>query len=318
MDNIKVLEEIGLKRVSNETHIEQKYIKYMVDGDFEKLNRINALGFVKILSQAYKLDLSGWSEAFEEYWVENHKDDEDKGLFIVVDDKSGSKKLLVFILLIIVIATFGMLFSLFQDKINLGDYINKNKTSFEQPSIVEDTQKTLDEMNNSMASQEVVSQSQAQEDTNQTQIEISSDVVPSNEVQVQPISSTMDKNATELKKEVVAGDNNLTQATKQIVTEQVSPQFENEAIITPNTKLWIGLIYLDNKKRRSFLGDGNFSIDTSRDQIITTGHGNLNLTQNGKTIEFHKQLPMRFLVKDKNITQISLSRFKELNEGQSW
>jgi len=317
-NNIKVLEEIGLKKVSDETHIEQKYIKYMVDGDFEKLNRINALGFVKILSQAYKLDLSDWSEAFEEYWVENHKDDEDKGLFIVVDDKSSSKKLLVFILLVILIATFAMLFSLFQDKVNLGDYIKKDTTSFEQPSIVEDTQKTLDEMNNSTVTQEVVSANQVQADTNKTQIEISSDVSPSNEIQVEPMSSTIDKNATELKKEVVVGENNFTQVTKQIVTEQVSPQFEHEAIITPNTKLWIGLIYLDTKKRRSFIGDGNFSIDTSRDQVITTGHGNFNLTQNGKTIKFHKQLPMRFLVKDKNITQISLSKFKELNKGQSW
>lgn len=313
MDNIKVLEEIGLKKVSDETHIEQKYIKYMIDGDFEKLNRINALGFVKILSQTYKLDLSDWSEAFEEYWVETHKDDEDKGLFIVVDDKSGSKKLLIFILLIILIVTFGMLFSLFQDKINLDDYMNKDTTSFEQASIVEDTQKTLDEINNSIVSEEIVSEDKVQEDTNKTQMETSSDVT-----QVETINNGIDTKVIEPKKEAIVIDNNLTQEIKQTVTEQVSPKFEDEAIITPNTKLWVGLIYLDNKKRRSFLGDGNFSIDTSRDQIITTGHGSFNLIEDGKTTEFHKQAPMRFLVKDKNITQISLSKFKELNEGQAW
>jgi len=318
MDNIKVLEEIGLKRVSDETHIEQKYIKYIIDGDFEKLNRTNALGFIKILSQTYKLDLSDWSEAFEEYWVDNHKDDEEKGLFIVVDDKSSSKKLLVFILLVILIATLGMLFSLFQDKINLDDYINKDKTSFEQSSIVEDTQKTLDEINNSMVSEEVASENKVQEDTNKTQIETSSDVVQNDVKHVEIISNDIDKNVTEQKKEVVLAENNLTQEMGQTVTEKVSPKFEDEAIITPNTKLWVGLIYLDNKKRRSFLGDGNFSIDTSRDQIITTGHGSFNLTKDGKRTEFHKQAPMRFLVKDKNITQISLSRFKELNEGQPW
>ena len=318
MDNIKVLKEIGLKRVSEETHIEQRYIEYMVNGDFEKLNRINALGFVKILSQAYKLDLSGWSEAFEEYWVENHKDDEDKGLFVAVDDKPSSKKLLVFILSIVLIATFSMLFSLFQDKINLDDYISKDKTSFEQPSIVEDTQKTLDEINNSTVIQEVVPESQVEEDTNKTQIEALIDEAPSDTTEVETINNNIDENVTEPTKEVVVEENNLTKETQQVVTKKVSPKYEYEAIITPNKKLWIGLIYLDNKTKGSFIGDGNFSIDTSREQIITTGHGNFNLTQNGKTIEFRKQLPMRFLVKDKNITQISLSRFKELNEGRFW
>jgi len=41
MDSIKVLEEIGLYKVSQDTHIEQKYLRYMIDGDFDKLNRIN-------------------------------------------------------------------------------------------------------------------------------------------------------------------------------------------------------------------------------------------------------------------------------------
>jgi len=135
MDNIKKLKEIGLKKVSDETHIEQKYLQYMVDCDFEKLNRINTLGFVKILSRAYEVDLSAWSEAFEEYWAQTHKDDEDKGLFIVVDDKKQSRKLLIFILIVILIATVSFLFALFENKINLDNYINQSETSFEQSSI---------------------------------------------------------------------------------------------------------------------------------------------------------------------------------------
>ena len=101
-------------------------------------------------------------------------------------------------------------------------------------------------------------------------------------------------------------------------TEKVSPRFSQEAVITPNSKLWIGIIYLDTKKRRSFLGEGNFSIDISREQIITTGHGSFNLSVNGKIREFNRQAPMRFLVKDLNLTEIDWSKFKELNEGKSW
>lgn len=305
MDNIKILEEIGLKKISEETHIEQKYLQYMVDCDFDKLNRINTLGFVKILSRAYNVDLSAWSEAFEEYWTETHKDDEDKGLFIVVDDKQHSKKLLIFILLVMVIATVSFLFALFEDRINLDNYMNQDKINYEQPSIVEDTQKKLDEINSSAVKDEIVVEDTI-EDINQTE---AVDVV-----------DEIEENATKIEenKEVVKEEEIVNDVDDPVNVENTSLRFEKEAIISPNIRLWIGVIYLDNKRRRSYLGEGNFSIDISRNQIITTGHGNFNLSQNGQIKEYQRQEPLRFLVKDSNITQINLSKFKELNEGQAW
>jgi len=317
MDNIKKLKEIGLKKVSDETHIEQKYLQYMVDCDFEKLNRINTLGFVKILSRAYEVDLSAWSEAFEEYWTETHKDDEYKGLFIVVDDKKQSRKFLIFILIVILIATVSFLFALFENKINLDNYINQSETSFKQSSIVEDTQKTLDEINSSTVENEVAG---ATEDENQTKaIELVVEVEENTTTQeIQEIEKVEETKELEKIKE--------PEKIQEIVSEVINPQtvqnsslrFEKEAIINPNIQLWVGVIYLDNKKRRSYLGEGNFSIDTSREQIITTGHGNLNIVKDGQIKEYKRQEPLRFLVKDNNITEIPLSKFKELNEGQAW
>jgi len=314
MDNIKVLEEIGLKKVSDETHIEQKYIKYMVDCDFEKLNRINTLGFVKILSRAYNLDLSAWVEAFEEYWLETHKDDENKGLFIVVDENRQSRKFLLLILLIIVVATVSFLFALFENKINLDNYIKKEDTSFVQSKIVEDAQKTLDEINTSevkdaAAIEEIIG------DQNQTE---NIEVIDEAENNATVVDTVIEKaeetvgteNAQELKE--------TNEVATAAVTEPANERFDQEAIVSPNIRIWLGVIYLDNKRRRSYLGEGNFSIDTSRDQIITTGHGSFNLTQNGQITEFKKQAPLRFLVKDSNITEITFSEFKELNEGKSW
>lgn len=317
MDNIKKLKEIGLKKVSDETHIEQKYLQYMVDCDFEKLNRINTLGFVKILSRAYEVDLSAWSEAFEEYWAQTHKDDEDKGLFIVVDDKKQSRKFLIFILIVILIATVSFLFALFENKINLDNYINQSETSFKQSSIVEDTQKTLDEINSSTVENGVAG---ATEDENQTKaIELVVEVEENTTTQeIQEIEKVEETQEVEETKE--------PEKIQEIASEVINPQtaqnsslrFEKEAIINPKIQLWVGVIYLDNKKRRSYLGEGNFSIDTSREQIITTGHGNLNIVKDGQIKEYKRQEPLRFLVKDNNITEISLSKFRELNEGQVW
>ena len=77
MDNdIRVLEKIGLQEVCKKTHIEVKQLEYMINNQYDKLNKINTLGFVKILSREYKLDLTDWLEGFHDYWVE-HKAEED-------------------------------------------------------------------------------------------------------------------------------------------------------------------------------------------------------------------------------------------------
>ncbi len=309
MDKIKVLEEIGLKRVCDETHIEQKYLKYMVDNDYDKLDHINTLGFVKILSREYKIDLSAWSEAFEEYWIQNRKDKEDNGLFIVVNDEKKSKKLLFFIVIVFLGTMTSIFFSLFQEKIDISNYVSNNESSYENTTVIQEAQQSLDEVNSS--SQQSVSQETMFDETNSSEemvsVEESNTEEAAEEVVVE--KETAQEVIEEKKTEI-----------KEIIepTERVSPRFLQEAIIIPNSELWVGVIYLDTKKRRSFLGEGNFSIDISREQIITTGHGSFNLSINGRIREFNRQAPMRFLVKDSNLTEISWSKFKELNEGKSW
>ncbi len=300
MDKIKVLEEIGLKKVCNETHIEQKYLKFMVDMDYEKLDHINTLGFVKILSREYKLDLSAWTEAFEEYWSANRQEEEDTGLFIVVDDEKSSKKLLIFILLVLVVVTFSMLFSLFQDKIDLSNYIKSDKVSYEQTTVVQEAQESLDEANSSFEEEVLPDETNSTAKDVEVVDDINKDIIEEKKIENVP-----EKKKVEVKE-------------KEDLIEKVSQRFPQEAILVPNSQLWVGVIYLDTKKRRSFLGEGNFSIDISREQIITTGHGSFNLVIAGEKREFHRKSPIRFLVKDLNITQIKWSRFKELNEGKSW
>jgi len=309
MDNIKELEKIGLKRVCDETHIEQKYLKYMVENDYDKLDHINTLGFVKILSREYRLDLSAWTEAFEEYWIENRQEKEDGGLFIVVDDEKKSKKLLIFVLLILLGSTFSILFSLFQDKIDISNYISSDEITYEQTAIVQEAQESLDEVNSSFEDNET--QETMLDETNSSEEILSTDDNETEKI-VEEISFEQD-NTQEM---IVEKKTELKEIVE--LTEKVSPSFAQEAIITPNSQLWVGVIYLDTKKRRSFLGEGNFSIDISREQIITTGHGSFDVSINNEKKEFKQQAPIRFLVKDSNLTEISLSKFKELNEGKTW
>jgi|LGOV01.1.fsa_nt_gb hypothetical protein len=309
MDKIKVLEEIGLKRVCDETHIEQKYLKYMVDNDYDKLDHINTLGFVKILSREYKIDLSAWTEAFEEYWIQNRKDKENDGLFIVVNDEKKSKKLLIFIVLVLLGTTLSIIFSLFQEKIDISNYVNSDESSYENTTVIQEAQESLDEVNSSLDQSELqetmFNETNSSEEIVSVEENITEEIVQEVSIEKETTQELIEEKKTEVKE--------ITEPT-----EKVSPRFSQEAIITPNTELWIGIIYLDTKKRRSFLGEGNFSIDISREQIITTGHGSFNVNINDEKREFKRQAPMRFLVKDSNLTEINWSKFKELNEGKSW
>ncbi len=70
-NGISVLEEIGIKEVSKKTHIETKFLNYMVNKEFDKLNKINTMGYVKIIRREYGLDLDEWVEEYETYLEEN-------------------------------------------------------------------------------------------------------------------------------------------------------------------------------------------------------------------------------------------------------
>ncbi len=135
MDKIKKLKEIGLRKVSDTTHIEEKYLQYMVDANFEKLDYLHTHGFIKILTREYKIDLSSWQEAFDEYWIEHREEKEEKGkegkdkLFIFVDQGRESKKLLKLTVFAIFIAIIVLLFSIFKNEINFKNFQNENTSN---------------------------------------------------------------------------------------------------------------------------------------------------------------------------------------------
>jgi len=306
MDDIKVLEEIGLKEISQKTHIEVKYLKSLANSDFENLSKVTALGFIKIISREYKLDLSDWVDEANRYWDSVEKSEEKTKIFIVEKPKIFLKFVLSFLFFIVLIAILYGAYMFLNHKLNF----------FDKPLLKNDTNYTYEQT-------PVVNQ--ARENLNISEASLNSSV------------ETIDKNLSE---------QNITKITEQNTSEtnqslstskKIEPKIEQtssksadvnqtilaknntaDSFISPNTRLWVGIIYLDNFKRKSYLGDGNFTLDPSRDQLITTGHGDLNLYFKGVLKKFQSQKPLKFLIKDGNISEISIDKFKELNRGSLW
>ena len=89
--------------------------------------------------------------------------------------------------------------------------------------------------------------------------------------------------------------------------------------IRPKSTIWVGIIYLDTKKRVSMMLNAPLEIDTSREQTILTGHGMLELDFNGKTSSYHSAKRMRFYVnKEGQIKIINQAEYNRYNGDLKW
>lgn len=307
VNDIRVLEKIGLQEVCKKTHIEVKQLEYMINNQYDKLNKINTLGFVKILSREYKLDLTNWLEDFHDY-LEEHKVDEDptkEKIFIHVKSDRPYKKGAWLFLLIVLISIVFAVFSLFKTELNFDimSFLDKAKTetnqtsAFQSAPVVQEAATSLGvkveerlvvETNSSNSSIQAVVVSIDENLTRKTEMNTTAaGTIP-------PLPSVPSSNTT------------LTHTAK------------NSAIIMPTKRIWIGMINLDTFARKESISDQNMTIDLTKRQIFKTGNGFFKLSYDGSVEDFTEQGSTRFLVENGELKKISEEKFIELNRGKNW
>jgi cytoskeletal protein RodZ len=312
MDNLSILEEIGLKKVSNKTHIEVKHLVYMINSEFDKLDKTSTVGFVKILSREYNLDLTDWLNEAQRYWSENKKEYSGPKIFIVQKRQSFLKTLFMLLSMVVLVA---ILYGAYM-------FLNNKLDFFENPLIKKDANYTYEETPVVNEAKESLDINTTQNDENSTIVADENGVVDENDSDILPAQSVdvadevMDTKESNSSVKIASEDSNLS--VSDVNKTDKNMLNTSDDFISPKTKLWIGVIYLDNFKRKSYLGDENFTIDASRDQLITTGHGNFVLHFNAETKEFPPQKPVKLYIKDGEISVITDKKFQELNRGSIW
>ncbi|WP_263832285.1 hypothetical protein [Sulfurospirillum oryzae] len=308
MDNdIRVLEKIGLQEVCKRTHIEVKQLEYMINNQYDKLNKINTLGFVKILSREYKLDFTDWLEGFYDYWAE-HKAEEDSSkekIFIrAKSERSLKKGAWLFLLIVLIAGIFGVI-SIFKIEINFDvmSLLDKTKTETKQTSAFQ--------------SAPVV-----QETATSLGVKVEERVVETNSSNstVQAVVVSIDENLT---RKTEANDTNSgivapLPALPESNTSLVRDIPKNSAIIAPTKRIWVGIINLETFNRKESSSDQNITLDLNKRQIIKTGNGFFKLSYDGSVEDFTEQGSTRFLVENGAIKKISEEKFIELNRGKNW
>ncbi len=94
--SLLLLKEIGYKRVSNKTFINENDLNAFLNQDFSNINKTKAFGFIKILEREYPVDLSELKAAYIEYH-RGHKRKEKESSFVhavQTDEKNWKKYLL--------------------------------------------------------------------------------------------------------------------------------------------------------------------------------------------------------------------------------
>jgi len=307
MDNdIRVLEKIGLQEVCKRTHIEVKQLEYMINNQYDKLNKINTLGFVKILSREYKIDFTEWLEGFYDYWAA-HKAEEDfhkDKIFIrAKSDRSSKKGAWLFLLIFLIAGIFG-LFSIFKGDINIDimSFLDKAKIETNQTSAFQ--------------SAPVV-----QEAATSLGVKVEERIIETNSSNstVQAVVVSIDENLT---RKTEANDTNTSSIPLPMLPESnttlVKNLPKNSAIIMPTKRIWIGFVNLETFARKESTSDQNITVDLTKNQIIKTGNGFFKLSYDGSIEDFTEQGSTRFLVESGVIKKISEEKFIELNRGKNW
>lgn len=348
MDDISILEELGLEEVSRKTHIETKYLEYMVNKKFEKLSRINTLGFVKILRREYRLDLQEWVNEFEAFLGTNEQETSLKDTAMqqdISDEKSSAW--VYFLLLFIILLGVGFWYFDGMKYVNQlkENFYEKNTSTFTQAPIVKETKEKLESLEAkaepTIETVEILSTKKNMEE-NDTILQDSPEEITDTNVtatmieepnKVENIDNIVQDNTTAQTVEKIeilniqTVDNETLQAneeeTKELQTTQNSQETTQELpqkiVIKPYKKIWIGTINLKTKKRLTKLTKDDITLDIQDPQLLIVGHGNFIFELgDGKTQKSSDKLKSYYHIADGEIKYITKKEFIKLNGGKNW
>jgi hypothetical protein len=296
MDNdIFSLQKIGLREVSKKTHIEVKQLEYIINAQYDKLNKINTVGFVKILSREYKIDFTQWLEGFNAYVAEQHlsQKEEKEKIFIRAQAPKEPRKIVRFFVFLVLLFSLGSLLYTFQNRFDFHGL-------FEQ---------LLGEVSTQSTSQNATFQSApvVQETATTLGVKVEERIVENTGVNasVEAVVVPIEKNTSNQSSEI---------EQKPLVKNDLP----NTALLSPKRKVWVGMILLDEGTRKENIGDKNITIDLTKRQLIKTGNGYFQLSYDGSVEDFTEQGSTRFLVEKGVLSKISEETFIKLNQGKNW
>lgn len=80
MDCLEKLQQIGIKKINQETRISVGVLENILEKRFDKIQRVWVVGFLPILERQYGVDLSWWLEEYDAYYLA-HQDEKQANVY---------------------------------------------------------------------------------------------------------------------------------------------------------------------------------------------------------------------------------------------
>ena len=298
---IDKLKKIGIQKIHENTHISRVHVEAILQENFEDMhNKVQLGGFLSILEREYNVDLSDLKLK-----VKNHFEDIGKytqpqtsktNLFLV----DSRKKRLTFFYIILGIIIF-VLFAYLSTNIAQEEMLPKDENTKVETTIQNSALPSVVENNLTVADENITS-------------------LEKNETKVEEIEEVIKEKVEEKVKEVIK-EEKIKEEVKEVSQKKVTLEQETKGTflqIIPKSKVWIGYIDLDSGKKYQNVSSSQLSLDSTKNWLLTFGHGHLDIEVNGKLQKYETVKNLRFIYKNRELKELSLDEFKELNSGKLW
>ncbi|TLD83880.1 hypothetical protein LS70_003470 [Helicobacter sp. MIT 11-5569] len=296
MEDFEKLRNIGAREISKHTHIALNKIQYILDRNYKELkDNATTHGLLQILEREYHISLKQWEDEYKEFWKSYDSEDEEIGPLVnfkVTHEviKPNSKT--------------GMILSVFLVVfLSVGFFTYRNFTMVEDSEEVAESQKT-----ESQVQEEKLKDSENETLNEDDLSNLGKENNATNVTAVLETTNSLDASAS-TPINVLPKDSN--EETLNVEVKKVS--------IVPLSNVWVGIVYLDSRKRASFMTENAFDVDLGRPQTIVTGHGMLEVDVSGEKSAFNSANKMFFVVdKEGNFTQVTQGQYDVATRGLGW
>jgi len=193
-----IIERYSVSDISKKTNIAKEDVETLFQGEFEKLTRVKALGFISILEREYKIDLSVFRDVALAHYNQHHNDHPSVVLSAEYeDDKGGSSKLFVLFVLLLLGGASWYFFTQFDKKLLNGilPFVDEEITQMMGEDVNESEALSIESVTLPATSQSsVIEDSSVEVATTTTESEVVADESESS--LVEESSVTMDDNST--------------------------------------------------------------------------------------------------------------------------
>jgi len=281
MSSVKTFEDLqnlGVDSLHEHTHIARHQIELLLNKSFDKLNRIQFMGFVSILEREYGMDLSSLREEYdEENPIQSQFNSVTSSDILQAPSTSRSKWIAggigaIVLLLIIMSMTQGELSSAPKEEV-----IKFNTPPIE---IVE---------SNTTAEQNVT-------------VEVNATEANLSEVNKSDIASV-----------IIPQEENVS-----VLSEGQGIDFGHVLSIKPASKVWMGMMDLATGEKIQRKTSGLIAIDTTKNWLFIFGHGRLKIITAEGNRTLKERNAVWFLYENGSLRQLSREQFEEKNHGSRW